>query len=94
MLAFDPRSGEVRDFDLHAGDVFEAGNEVFLVTLSGDFSKRVGGSPWGACALRVSLCLAVPHRPSPPYSLSPVVGVRRFAGYCVGGKVVRLCGWC
>lgn len=41
MLAFDPLMGEVRDFDLHAGDVFEAGNEVFLVTLSGDFSKRV-----------------------------------------------------
>lgn len=41
MIAFDPLSGEVRDFDLHAGDVFEAGNEVFLVTLSGDFSKRV-----------------------------------------------------
>ena len=41
MLAFDPLMDEVRDFDLHAGDVFEAGNEVFLVTLSGDFSKRV-----------------------------------------------------
>lgn len=41
MLAFDPLLNEVRDFDLHAGDVFEAGNEVFLVTLSGDFSKRV-----------------------------------------------------
>ena len=41
MLAFDPLLTEVRDFDLRAGDVFEAGNEVFLVTLSGDFSKRV-----------------------------------------------------
>ena len=41
MLAFDPLLNEVRDFDLYAGDVFEAGNEVFLVTLSGDFSKRV-----------------------------------------------------
>jgi hypothetical protein len=41
MLAFDPLLNEVRDFDLHAGDVFEAGNEVFLVTLSGDFSTRV-----------------------------------------------------
>lgn len=41
MLAFDPRSGEVRDFDLYQGDVFEAGNEVFLVTLSGDLSLVV-----------------------------------------------------
>lgn len=41
MLAFDPLLNEVRDFDLHAGDVFEAGNEVFLVTMSGDFSYRV-----------------------------------------------------
>lgn len=41
MLAFDPLLNEVRDFDLHAGDVFEAGNEVFLVTLSGDFSLVV-----------------------------------------------------
>lgn len=41
MLAFDPLMGEVRDFDLYAGDVFEAGNEVFLVTMSGDFSLRV-----------------------------------------------------
>lgn len=36
MIAFDPLMNEVRDFNLHAGDVFEAGNEVFLVTLSGD----------------------------------------------------------
>ena len=41
MLAFDPLLNEVRDFDLHSGDVFEAGNEVFLVTMSGDFSLRV-----------------------------------------------------
>lgn len=41
MLAFDPLLNEVRDFSLHAGDVFEAGNEVFLVTMSGDFSYRV-----------------------------------------------------
>lgn len=41
MLAFDPLLNEVRDFDLHSGDVFEAGNEVFLVTMSGDFSYRV-----------------------------------------------------
>lgn len=41
MMAFDPLLNEVRDFDVRAGDVFEAGNEVFLVTLSGDFSKRV-----------------------------------------------------
>lgn len=39
MISF--RTDEVRDFDLHAGDVFEAGNEVFLVTLSGDFSLVV-----------------------------------------------------
>lgn len=38
MIAFDPLMNEVRDFDLYAGDVFEAGNEVFLVTLSGDLS--------------------------------------------------------
>lgn len=41
MRAFDPRSDEVRDFDLYQGDVFEAGNEVFLVTLSGDLSLVV-----------------------------------------------------
>jgi len=41
MIAFDPSMNEVRDFDLHAGDVFEAGNEVFLVTMPGDFSLRV-----------------------------------------------------
>ena len=41
MVAFDPLMNEVRDFDLYAGDVFEAGNEVFLVTMSGVFSLRV-----------------------------------------------------
>ena len=41
MIAFDPLMKEVRDFDLYAGDVFEAGNEVFLVTLSGDLSLVV-----------------------------------------------------
>lgn len=41
MLAFDPLLNEVRDFDLRAGDVFEAGNEVFLVTLSGNLSLVV-----------------------------------------------------
>ena len=41
MIAFDPLLNEVRDFDLYAGDVFEAGNEVFLVTLSGDLSLVV-----------------------------------------------------
>lgn len=41
MIAFDPLMNEVRDFNLHAGDVFEAGNEVFLVTLSGDLSLVV-----------------------------------------------------
>lgn len=41
MIAFDPLLNEVRDFDLHAGDVFEVGNEVFLVALSGDLSLVV-----------------------------------------------------
>lgn len=41
MLAFNPFADEVHEFDLCAGDVFEAGNEVFLVTLSGDFSLVV-----------------------------------------------------
>ena len=41
MMAFDPLMDEVRDFDLHSGDVFEVGNEVFLVTLSGDLSLVV-----------------------------------------------------
>jgi len=41
MIAFDPLMNEVRDFNLQAGDVFEAGNEVFLVTLSGDLSLVV-----------------------------------------------------
>ena len=41
MIAFDPRSGEVREFNLYKGDVFEAGGEGFLVTLSGDLSLRV-----------------------------------------------------
>lgn len=41
LLAFDPLLNEVQDFNLHAGDVFEAGNEVFLVTLSGDLSLIV-----------------------------------------------------
>jgi hypothetical protein len=41
MIAFDPLLNEVREFDLRAGDVFEAGNEVFLVTLSGDLSLVV-----------------------------------------------------
>lgn len=41
MLAFDPFADEVHEFDLCAGDVFEAGNEVFLVTLSGDLSLVV-----------------------------------------------------
>ena len=53
MMAFDPRSGGVRDFDLCQGDVFEAGNEVFLVTLSGDLSLRVvdelGRRRWFCC---------------------------------------------
>ena len=41
MIAFDPLMNEVRDFNLYAGDVFEAGNEVFLITLSGDLSLVV-----------------------------------------------------
>lgn len=32
MIAFDPRSGEVRDFDLCAGDVFQVSSHPFLVT--------------------------------------------------------------
>lgn len=32
MLAFDPRSGEVRDFDLCQGDVFQVHQRPFLVT--------------------------------------------------------------
>lgn len=65
MLAFDPRSGEVRDFNLHAGDVFEAGNEVFLVTLSGDLSLVVVDElgrtrSINECELYVSQKYAVP----------------------------------
>ena len=32
MLAFDPRSGEVRDFNLCQGDVFQVSSRPFLVT--------------------------------------------------------------
>lgn len=32
MMAFDPRSGEVRDFDLCQGDVFQVSSRPFLVT--------------------------------------------------------------
>lgn len=32
MIAFDPRSGEVRDFDLCQGDVFQVSSHPFLVT--------------------------------------------------------------
>lgn len=39
MLAFDPRSGEVRDFDLCQGDVFEAVGGVFLVTCPDDSGR-------------------------------------------------------
>lgn len=41
MIAFDPRSGKVREFVLYQGDVFEAGGDVFLVTVSVDMSLRV-----------------------------------------------------
>lgn len=36
MLAFDPRSGEVRGFDLCQGDVFEVGSRPFLVMCPDD----------------------------------------------------------
>lgn len=36
MLAFDPRSGEVRDFDLCQGDVFQVHQRPFLVTCPRD----------------------------------------------------------
>lgn len=36
MLAFGPRSGEVRDFDLCQGDVFEVGSRPFLVMCPDD----------------------------------------------------------
>lgn len=39
MLAFDPRSGEVRDFDLHAGDVFQVHQRPFLVTCPDDSGR-------------------------------------------------------
>lgn len=39
MMAFDPRSGEVRDFDLCQGDVFEVGSLPFLVTRPDDSGR-------------------------------------------------------
>lgn len=39
MIAFDPRSGEVRDFDLCQGDVFEAVGGVFLVACPDDSGR-------------------------------------------------------
>lgn len=39
MMAFDPRSGEVRDFDLCQGDVFEVGSRPFLVTCPNDSGR-------------------------------------------------------
>lgn len=36
MLAFDPRSGKVRDFDLCQSDVFEVGSRTFLVASPSD----------------------------------------------------------
>lgn len=32
MIAFDPLMNEVRDFNLHAGDVFQVHQRPFLVT--------------------------------------------------------------
>ena len=32
MLAFDPRSGEIREFDLCTGDVFQVSSRPLLVT--------------------------------------------------------------
>ena len=39
MMAFDPRSGEVRDFDLCQGDVFEVSSRPFLVTRPDDSGR-------------------------------------------------------
>lgn len=39
MMAFDPRSGGVRDFDLCQGDVFEAVGRPFLVTCPDDSGR-------------------------------------------------------
>ena len=36
MMAFDPRSGEVRDFDLCQGNVFQVHQRPFLVTCPRD----------------------------------------------------------
>lgn len=36
MIAFDPRSGEVRDFGLCQSDVFQVSSRPFLVTGPGD----------------------------------------------------------
>lgn len=36
MMAFDPRSDEVRDFDLCQGDVFQVHQRPFLVTCPSD----------------------------------------------------------
>lgn len=39
MVAFDPRSGEVRGFGLHAGDVFQVHQRPFLVTCPDDSGR-------------------------------------------------------
>ena len=38
-MAFDPRSGEVRDFGLCRGDVFEVGSRLFLVVCPDDSGR-------------------------------------------------------
>ena len=43
MLAFDPLMNEVHEFDLYAGDVFEAGNEVFFGHVVRRFVARCRG---------------------------------------------------
>lgn len=39
MIALDPFTDKVREFDLCQGDVFEAGGDVFLVTCPNDSGR-------------------------------------------------------
>lgn len=39
MLAFDPLMGEVREFDLYAGDVFQVRQRPFLVACPDDSGR-------------------------------------------------------
>lgn len=54
MLAFGPRSGGVRGFDLYAGDVFEVHSRPFLVTCPNDSGRGplfVVGEDGRSCSL-------------------------------------------